>query len=139
MYIMAEVDADNLPLDGRQSYVLHFTPESLPKVGSFWSLTLYGRSDCMLVANPIDRHSIGDRTRGLVYEPDGGLRIVLQASDPGVGHNWLPTPENDGFYLVLRLYQPAAEHLEGRFSYPPVRRQPSAMNAAAAAVPLPAP
>jgi len=125
MYIMAEVDADDRPLHGGQAYVLHFTPETLPKVGAFWSITLYGRGDCLLVDNPIGRHSIGDRSPGLCYDPDGGLCIVLRHSDPGPGHNWLPTPADDGFYLVLRLYQPAAEHLEGRFEYPPVLRLPS--------------
>lgn len=120
MYLMAEVDADGVPLHGGHSYELYFPAESLPKVGAFWSITLYGRSDCLLVENAIGRHSIGDRTPNLRYESDGGLRILIQASDPGPDSNWLPTPPADGFYLVLRLYQPDPEHLEGRFEYPPV-------------------
>lgn len=82
---------------------------------------MYRRSDCLFVANPIDRYSIGDRTPGLHTEPDGSVAIRLQADDPGPGANWLPAPAGELFYVVLRLYQPRAEHLELRFDYPPIR------------------
>ena len=122
MYPMCEVDADGRPLDGRAAYELRFAPGQGPQVDAFWSLTMYGRRDCLLVPNAIDRYSIGDRTPGLVHEADGSLRIRLQATDPGPGHNWLPAPADDEFYVVLRLYQPRAAHLEMRFAYPPLRR-----------------
>jgi hypothetical protein len=122
MYPTAEVDADGAPLDGTHAYELRFAPGAGPKVGAFWSLTMYRRSDCLFVANPIDRYSIGDRTPGLRHDADGGLAIRLQASDPGPGVNWLPTPTGDLFYVVLRLYQPHADHLEYRYAYPPLRR-----------------
>ena len=122
MYIMAEVDEQGLALSGAHRYELHFPRSGLPQVASFWSITLYRRSDCLLVANPIGRHSIGDRTQGLLQDADGGLRIRIQADDPGHGHNWLPAPAGEGFYLTLRLYTPARAHLEGTFAYPPVRR-----------------
>lgn len=122
MYPVCEVDADGRPLDGRARYELHFGPAQWPQVDAFWSLTMYDRSHCLLVDNPIDRYSIGDRTPGLRREPDGGLRIRLQPDDPGPGCNWLPTPADDGFYVVLRLYQPRAAHLQMQFTYPPLRR-----------------
>lgn len=122
MYPTAEVDADGQPLGGTHAYELRFAPGGGPRVGAFWSLTMYRRSDCLFVANPIDRYSIGDRTPGLRTDADGGLTIRLQAIDPGAAHNWLPAPAGELFYVVLRLYQPAAEHLEFRFAYPPLRR-----------------
>jgi hypothetical protein len=122
MYIMAEVDAQGDALTGARRYVLRFPPGAGPQVGAFWSITLYRRSDCLLVANPIGRHSIGDRTHGLQHDADGSLGISIQADDPGPGKNWLPSPAGEGFYLTLRLYQPQREHLEGTFSYPPLRR-----------------
>lgn len=121
MYIMAEVDEEGQSLHGNQRYSLRLPPEGFD-IDAFWSVTLYGRSDCLLVPNAIGRHSIGDRTRGLVHDPDGALTIRIQADDPGPGHNWLPAPADDGFYLVLRLYQPRESHLENRYAYPPVRR-----------------
>ncbi|GAB2899625.1 acetate--CoA ligase family protein [Paralcaligenes sp. KSB-10] len=122
MYIMAEVDAEGDALTGARRYVLRFPPGAGPQVGAFWSITLYRRSDCLLVANPIGRHSIGDRTHGLQHDADGSLGISIQADDPGPGKNWLPSPAGEGFYLTLRLYQPQREHLEGTFNYPPLRR-----------------
>ena len=122
MYIMAEVDAEGEPLTGARRYVLRFPPGATPQVGAFWSITLYRRSNCLLVANPIGRHSIGDRTRGLQHDADGGLSISIQADDPGTDKNWLPAPAGEGFYLTLRLYQPQRTHLDGTFDYPPVRR-----------------
>lgn len=122
MYIMAEVDAAGAELHGAHRYQLRFAPDAQLQVGAFWSVTLYGRKDCLLVPNAIGRHSIGDRTRGLRFDADGGLSLAIQADDPGAGFNWLPAPAGEAFYLVLRLYQPGAAHLEGRFPYPPVRR-----------------
>ena len=122
MYIMAEVDAEGQPLRGEHSYTLRFPQGGLPDVGAFWSITLYARSNCLLVANPIGRHSIGDRTPGLRLDVDGGLTIDIAAEDPGEGKNWLPAPADDGFYLTLRLYQPGPAHLDGSFQYPAVDR-----------------
>lgn len=122
MYPTAEVDADGEPLHGAHSYELRFPPGAMPQVDAFWSLTMYRRQDCLLVANDIGRCSIGDRTAGLRMEDDGGLVIRIQAEDPGPGHNWLPAPPDDLFYVVLRLYQPRPEHLAFRYPYPPLRR-----------------
>jgi hypothetical protein len=121
MYPTAEVDASGAPLDGAQRYELRFAPGKGPKAGAFWSLTMYRRSDCLFVANPIHRYSIGDRTPGLNHGADGSLAIRLQADDPGPGVNWLPAPKHELFYVVLRLYQPHADHLELRFAYPPIQ------------------
>lgn len=121
MYPTAEVDARGAPLDGAQRYELRFAPGKELKVDAFWSLTMYRRSDCLFVANPIDRYSIGDRTPGLQQDADGGLTIRIQADDPGPGVNWLPAPKDALFYVVLRLYQPHADHLALRFDYPPIQ------------------
>ena len=122
MYVMAEVDAAGEELHGDHRYTLRFAPTGLPEVNAFWSITLYRRSDCLLVANSIGRHSIGDRTRGLQPDADGGLSISIQSDPPGPGKNWLPSPADEAFYLTLRLYQPRRAHLESSFGYPPVQR-----------------
>jgi len=121
MYIMAEVDAAGEELDGQRCYVLRFPGDRPLEVDSFWSVTLYRRADCLLAANPMGRHSIGDRTQGLHRDPDGGLSIAIQAQAPADESNWLPAPE-EPFYLVLRLYQPRRAHTESTFAYPPVVR-----------------
>lgn len=121
MYPTAEVDARGVPLNGSQRYELRFAPGKGLKVDAFWSLTMYRRSDCLFVANAIDRYSIGDRTPGLHHDADGGLAIRLQAEDPGPGVNWLPAPKGESFYVVLRLYQPHADHLALTFDYPSIQ------------------
>jgi hypothetical protein len=122
MYPTAEVDSEGRPLDGAHAYELRFPAGGGPRVGAFWSLTMYRRSDCLFVANPIARYSVGDRTPGLRFEADGSLAIRLQAVDPGPGRNWLPAPVGERFYVVLRLYQPQHDHLAFRYDYPPLRR-----------------
>ena len=48
-----------------------------------------------LVANPINRYSIGNRTPCLKKDPDGGLTIYIQHESPGADKesNWLPAPK----------------------------------------------
>jgi hypothetical protein len=128
MYVVADRDADGALLEGESSYVLRFAPGCTPQTGAFWSLTAYDAATCLLAENARGRYSIGDRTRGLVFDPDGGLRIAISASepdDPTLRENWLPVPEGR-FYVALRLYAAQATHIDGTYRYPPIVRQRAA-------------
>ena len=82
VYVGAHADADGKPLVGVKSYIWRFERDQIPPVDFFWSATLYSLPDRHLVANPIDRYSIGDRTPGLVWEEDGALEIIIQHDEP---------------------------------------------------------
>jgi hypothetical protein len=121
VYAMADFDADGVPLDGHQSYELRFAPGQLPPVDAFWSVSMYG-ADRYFADNPIGRYAIGDRTRGLTMEPDGGLVIPVGHARPASRvSNWLPAPAGS-FYLILRFYHPHEAVLTGRYTIPPLRR-----------------
>ena len=121
VYPMAYVDADGQALDGTRRYRLRFTPDTLPPVDAFWSLTLYATADFMLVDNPLDRYAIGDRSRHLQWGEDGSLEIRIQHEAPADTANWLPAPAG-GFYLCLRAYQPREPLLDGTHALPDVER-----------------
>ncbi|MDN4599494.1 DUF1254 domain-containing protein [Leifsonia virtsii] len=121
-YIMTYEDAAGEPLSGDRTYRLRLSPT--PPVGAFWSLTMYDLPRYYLVANPIGRYSIGDRTRGLEYDDDGGLTITMSATRPAdekAAANWLPAPTGR-FRPILRLYQPGAEVLDGTYAIPAIER-----------------
>lgn len=104
IYGASHFDADHQPLDGRNRYTLRFAADALPPAQAFWSVTLYDH-DRFLYGNPIKRHAIGDRTRGLKHDADGGLTITFSHQPPTDTANWLPTPAGR-FYLIMRLYHP---------------------------------
>ena len=120
-YAFAWTDADGQPLDGANRYELRL--EEPPPVEAFWSLTMYDVPDFYLVANPIDRYSIGDRTPGLRTAADGSVTISMQTDSPGPDKepNWLPTPKGR-FRPILRMYQPGPEILADTYVLPAVRR-----------------
>ena len=94
-YFSTYEDGNANLLDGVNRYVVHFNKDEIPPTlkHGFWSFTMYG-SDFQLVKNPINRFSIGDRTKGLTYTPNGSLDIYIQSQAPS-GHegNWLPCSE----------------------------------------------
>lgn len=120
IYPMTHVSNDGRPLSGANSYVLRFPRGQEPPVGAFWSVTLYDQEGFQ-VANPINRFAIGDRD-ALVRGADGSIEILVQHADPGADRraNWLPAPAG-AFNLTLRLYGPAAEAIDGRWSPPAVQ------------------
>ena len=121
LYPNRYVDDRNEPLSGAHAYAIHFTG-NVP-VRAFWSLTMYDAKDLFMVENAVHRYSIGDRTKGLKYEPDGGLTIYIQATSPGSDReaNWLPAPAGE-FFLQMRLYEPGDEVLSGAYELPQVVR-----------------
>lgn len=114
-YSMVWVDADGEPLDASEHrYELRLSPP--PPVDAFWSLTMYDATKFYLVANAIDRYSIGDRTPGLAIDDDGSVPIYIQRDPPEEGKqsNWLPTPDGR-FRPLMRMYQPRPEILDGHY------------------------
>jgi hypothetical protein len=92
-------------------------------VDAFWSLTMYDGSDFYLVANPINRYSIGDRTPGLKRNDDGSISLYIGNASPGDDResNWLPAPAAP-FRPCMRMYQPRKEILDDTYVLPSIAR-----------------
>lgn len=123
MYIYTFKDGADKPLEGGKAYTLRFPPGQLPKVNAFWSLSMYDHGN-NFVDNPINRYAIGDRSPGMKPDADGSLTLYIQPTSPGSEKegNWLPSPANEKFYVVLRAYLPDAEVSEGRWAPASVMR-----------------
>jgi hypothetical protein len=120
LYPNFSTDAAGAPLTGADDYTYHFAPGQLPPVNAFWSLTMYELPRSLLVANPINRYLINSpMLRELVPDVDGGYTLYVQRQSPGKERepNWLPAPEGP-FALVLRLYWPKPDALDGQWQAP---------------------
>lgn len=127
IYPIADTDHAGRTLDGSERYTIRFAPGKLPPVNAFWSVTMYDAS-YFLVANPIGRYAIGDRTSALHYGRDGSLTLYVQRQAPAgaaARANWLPAPPAR-FHLIMRLYQPRSAALSGAWRPPPILRVGSA-------------
>lgn len=121
VYPFASSDAAGQALDGAHRYVLHFDKDALPPVGAFWSLTAYDAQG-RLVASRDGRYALDSRDR-LRFDKDGSLDLYLQRAPPARARraNWLPLPAGV-CAVVLRLYAPKPEVLDGRWAPPPIGR-----------------
>lgn len=123
VYPIYRTDDKGEDLDGsKAAYTLHFTPDNLPPVNAFWSLTMYKMPESLLVENPINRYLINSpMLADLKRDTDGGITIYIQRQSPGADKeaNWLPAP-NGPFRIAMRLYWPKEEALNGTWKNPPV-------------------
>ncbi len=122
MYPLYTVDSEGQKLDGKTEYRLHFAPGQLPPVNAFWSLTLYELPSSLLSANSMNRYLLNSPMLPQFHrDADGGLTLFIQHESPGVDKeaNWLPAPKGP-FFLVLRLYWPKEEALDGKWVAPPL-------------------
>jgi hypothetical protein len=122
VYLNTFTDFAGKKLSGENHYLLHFNKGDFPKVEAFWSMTMYDLT-YNLVDNPIHRFSIGNRTKELKFDADGGLTLYIQDDSPGKESesNWLPSPKGD-FYLILRAYIPSEGIVEQTWAPPAVKR-----------------
>jgi hypothetical protein len=121
VYPSLTTDDEGRPLDGHAKYILRFEKGGFPPVDAFWSVTAYD-SDGYFMPNALKRQALGDRDR-LQLNADGSLDLYVQADSPGPDKeaNWLPVAKAP-FTLLMRLYSPRSEILDGSWTPPPVRR-----------------
>lgn len=90
------------------------------------SLTLYELPQSLLSANPLNRYLLNSpMLPQFKRDADGGLTLLIQHESPRKDKeaNWLPAPKGS-FLMVMRLYWPKAEALEGKRPAPPLKRMP---------------
>lgn len=121
VYPSLSVDGEGRRLDGNSKYVLHFDKGKLPPINAFWSVTAYD-TDGYFIPNALKRLALGDRDK-LASSADGSLNLYVQSDSPGADKeaNWLPVAKAP-FTLLMRLYSPKAEVLDGSWTPPAVRR-----------------
>ena len=103
---------------------LTFEEGQLPPVNAFWSLTVYDGKTQLLIENPLDRYLLNSPMMDqFKFGDDGSLVLHISKDSPGddLESNWLPAPDGP-FYMVLRLYGPEPEALEGRWTPPDLQK-----------------
>lgn len=122
-YFPAYVDDSGQPFNGEHSYQIRFPAGQMPPANAFWSVTMYSLPNNRLIANPIKRYAISERTPGIKFESDGSMILHIQHDRPKVSgaNNWLPSPKGR-FWVILRMYGPKSQVLRGEYAPPPVER-----------------
>jgi hypothetical protein len=121
IYPLNLADETGKPLDGANSYTIHFDKSEIPPVEAFWSITLYDH-DGFQVANDLNRFAVSS-WMPFKYNADGSLELYFQNESPGADKeaNWLPAPKGP-FNLTMRLYAPKSDALTGKWNPPPVAK-----------------
>ncbi|MDR2919842.1 MAG: DUF1254 domain-containing protein [Tannerella sp.] len=121
-YISWHEDSDGNPINtANASYKVTFKKGETPPAKYFWSITMYNLPGRFLVANPIDRYSIGSRSKQLKTNPNGSIDIYISKTSPGkaLESNWLPAPDGEPF-IIMRVYGPGQSVLDGTYKLPPM-------------------
>jgi hypothetical protein len=125
MYPLAVTDNQGQKLDGSQhKYTITFPADAYPPVNAFWSITMYDGKTQLLIENPINRYLINSpMLPEMKKNADGSLTIYVQNESPGKDKeaNWLPAP-NGPIYMVMRLYWPKEQALNGTWKPAPIAR-----------------
>ena len=124
-YPTYQVDSDGSPLNASMNdFTLTFKKDELPPVKAFWSLSMYDGTTQLFIHNSLDRFLLSSSMMDQFdKEEDGSMTFYIQKDSPGKDKeaNWLPAPEGP-FYLVMRLYGPEPDALEGKWTPPALQK-----------------
>jgi hypothetical protein len=109
VYFAATRDANGEPLNGSNTYVIHFPADRLPAsvVDGYWSVILVSVPDYRVVPNALERYNFNTYS-ALQKSADGSLEIAIGPRAPSElpASNWLPAPDGKPFSLTFRAYVP---------------------------------
>jgi hypothetical protein len=121
-YIYRDFDSLGHQLHGSSSYTVTFPKGQLPPVKGFWSMTVYNEHH-LFHPNPLNRYSLGTKSKFMQPNADGSLTLHFGATSPGKDRetNWVPAP-NGTFSLYLRCYWADQAILDGTWMPPQVEK-----------------
>ncbi|MFC5593171.1 DUF1214 domain-containing protein [Lysobacter niastensis] len=126
VYFKTNTDGTGTPLDGGNTYALHFTKGDLPAdhVKYFWSVIAVDGEKFQVIPNPKNRFLLNKQSK-LTYGPDGSLTLYLAPDKPkdAPDGNWLPTPKGKNYHLTFRMYGPDEAVLSGKWFPAPIAKQ----------------
>ncbi|TXH44505.1 MAG: DUF1254 domain-containing protein [Actinobacteria bacterium] len=111
VYASTTVDADDRPLEGGKTYRIDM-PADMP-VKAFWSVTAYDER-----GNLLRGADEGLTVSGTAES--GAQTIVISPEEPADGP-WLRAPDSGRYRLLMRLYWPEPEVLDGQWAFPAVQ------------------
>jgi hypothetical protein len=97
VYVAALRDNNQQIFNAKNDYVINGNIKNIK--APYWSITAYGK-DLFLIDNKAARYSFNNTT--LKTDTNGNYTIIISAKEQS--GNWLPTPNNDRFGLLLRIY-----------------------------------
>ncbi len=124
IYVSTFTDDKGALLQGTHTYRWRIAPQGIP-AKAFWSLTMYEVDPfggMYFTANPLKRYAVGDRTTGLIKNPDGSIDIWITHQpppEPDRQANWLPAPVGS-FRLMIRAYAPTEAFQSAQVAPPAV-------------------
>ena len=126
VYFKTNTDGTGTPLDGGNTYTIHFTKGNLPAdhVRYFWSVIAVDDQKFQVIPNPRNRFLLNNQSR-LTLGPDGSLTLYLAPEKPSDAPdgNWLPTPKGKNFHLTFRMYGPGEAVLAGTWFPAPITKR----------------
>lgn len=125
-YYQTFADSSGAPLDGSsdKGYVLKIPRDQIPQAERFWSFTAYTPDAVELIKNDENKYGVASYTKGLTYDPDGGITLYFAHKKPhGVPEaNWLPVGSGL-FNIMLRVYGPEGSVADDTYVPPPIKKQ----------------
>ncbi len=104
IYLFARRDEQKETLNSENDYTI--TGNVYQINAKYWSMTVYGK-DLYLVDNKDNRYSFNNST----LQTDSAGNFTITLSHTRKGTNWLPTPEQAKFNVVLRIYKGESDFL----------------------------
>lgn len=122
-YPQTSVDANGQQLNGANQYKIDFGTDLPPVEDGFWSVTVYAQATEAIVPSTGNTYYYTSEIGGVYalgsiqFAADAGpITLYLQSDAPSDGAlhpYWLPVPDGEDFYLVMRLYNPTPANTEG--------------------------
>ena len=105
IYLFAQRDNEEVKLNSKNDYIVEGNIHQIH--AQYWSFTIYGK-DFFLVPNKENKYSVNNSN--IRVDSLGNFSIIISQNEKQ--GNWLPSPDNTHFKLVLRIYRGEKDYVE---------------------------
>ena len=119
-YLAAFFDSTAAPLQGKNTYKVHVSP-NVP-VKEFWSITVYDMETSAFFRNSTQL-ALSSTGKDVQKNPDGSVDVYIGPKAPaGKESNWLYTPPDKNWFPWFRFYGPEKAVLDKSWKMPDIER-----------------